>query len=170
MSRLHDMLTDCCHWAFRAALIVALFAVAALGLRGQTATNAPPATGLFQPSALPSLGLAPPDNPPPAAPAPVATTNRTEILTTVTRDADAGRWGEFSPYQQKQIAWAMKDWDPYPAYKADRSLGQQILGTLFPDPSNVHIGHLQIGGGVVTTVREKNPFGLLNMEVFHVSY
>ena len=88
----------------------------------------------------------------------------------VTRDADAGRWGEFSPYQQKQIAWAMKDWDPYPADKADRNLGQQILGTLFPDPSNVHIGHLQIGGGVVTTVREKNPFGLLNMEVFHVSY
>jgi hypothetical protein len=34
----------------------------------------------------------------------------------------------------------------------------------------VRIGHIQIGGGVVTTVREGNPFGLLNPEVFHVSY
>jgi hypothetical protein len=164
------MLRDCCHWAFRAALVVALSAVARVELCGQTAPNPPPATGLFQPSALPALGLAPPDNPPPAAPAPAATTNRTEILTTTTRDAEAGRWGEFSPYQQKQIAWAMRNWDPYPAEAADRSLGQQILETILPDPSNVHIGQLQIGGGVVTTVREKNPFGLLNMEVFHVSY
>jgi hypothetical protein len=160
------MLRNCCHWAFQVALVVALSTVALVRLCGQTTTNLPPATGLFQPSALPSLGLAPPDNPPPPAPA----TNRTETLTTTTRDPEAARWGEFSPYQQKQIAWAMRSWEPYPAEAADRNLGQQIWETILPDPSNVRIGHIQIGGGVITTVREANPFGLLNPEVFHVSY
>lgn len=111
-----------------------------------------------------SLSPASPDNAPPTAP-PLATTTRTDTMPTTTRGADTSRWAEFSPYQQKQIARAMRSWDPYPSEGADHNPIQRVVNSSLTVPSALAISHVRLGGGAVpATDPGHNPVGLRDPE------
>ena len=75
-----------------------------------------------------------------------------------------------SPFMQKRLTLAMATWTRAPASSSDDPPYLKILHVIFPEPVVVRAGHFEIGGGVVTAIKAKNPFGLLNPEVLLITF
>lgn len=42
---------------------------------------------------------------------------------------------------------------------------------MFPEPVSIRVGRFELGGGIITAIKRKNPFGLLNIfDIFHASF
>lgn len=109
---------------------------------------------------MPPVSLASSDNAPPTAPS-LATTNRTDTMATTTPAADTSRWAEFSPYQQKQIASAVRSWDPYPSEGADHTPIQRVVNSIVSITSVLTISPVRLGDGAVPAIESPASKGQL---------
>jgi hypothetical protein len=42
---------------------------------------------------------------------------------------------------------------------------------VFPEPIELWLGKVEVGGGLITAIQRRNPFALLNiLDVFHLSW
>jgi hypothetical protein len=47
---------------------------------------------------------------------------------------------------------------------------EKLDNTLFPEPAVVKVGSTYMTGGIVTAIKKKNPFGLINQTVFMLTF
>jgi hypothetical protein len=82
-------------------------------------------------------------------------------MATTTPAADTSRWAEFSPYQQKQIASAVRSWDPYPSEGADHTPIQRVVNSIVSITSVLTISPVRLGDGAVPAIESPASKGQL---------
>jgi hypothetical protein len=79
--------------------------------------------------------------------------------------------GSLPPFRQREVERFAESLPRYLADPAEDGFAAQAGTVLFPEPVELELGQVRIGGGLVTAIRQRNPFALLNiLDVFHLSW
>jgi hypothetical protein len=82
---------------------------------------------------------------------------------------------EIPRFREKQFEALRSDWAAVDARRleterAHDALWNRTFNTVFPEPVSIRMGKVDIGGGLPTAIRLRNPFALLNQVFFSVSF
>jgi hypothetical protein len=129
----------------------------ALELRGQT--NGVPSAS-FNSFSAPALVLrgerliSPPKAEPPPTPLTVATVENLLPL---------------YPSIEKYAFWISQSWTS-PSPEISGGFYHWARDAVFPAPAVIQLRHVQISGGVVTAIKNRNPLALLNPAIFSIGF
>ena len=72
---------------------------------------------------------------------------------------------------EKYEKWYGNSWLQPPRRQTDQGgFYHWAASKIFPEPETVRVKNIGIGGGVVTAIKKRNPLGLINQNVFTISY
>lgn len=66
--------------------------------------------------------------------------------------------------------WAAVDARRLAEERSHEGVWNRTVRTVLPEPATYNIGHTEIGGGLPTAIRRRNPFGLLNPVFFSFGF
>ena len=75
-----------------------------------------------------------------------------------------------SALSERQLRWVTESWAAKDLDVPDESPVGRAWNTLLPPPAEYEWHHTIISGGVVTFIHTLNPLGLLNLDIFHLSF
>ncbi len=111
-------------------------------------------------------------NAPPSFPTPSVRVAATNEATQAVITFQTGLEDDFSsapPYLQKRLMWVTESWGPPVRAIEQGGFYGQVL-KIFPSPAFIQHHGVIVSGGIITAIKTKNPFGLINPIILDISF